>query len=60
MTRSVFEAQNKSSADKAEDFDEKFLGQQLQGDFASPESADVKMAEIDDYSFVNEKVGYAA
>jgi hypothetical protein len=53
LTRCVFEAQSKKSADKAEDYDEDFLANQLQGDFASAAAADVKMDE-DDFYFTSD------
>ena len=56
LTRCIYEAQNKISAEKAEDFDTDFLGSQLQGDFSSSEAKDIKMADDDDYFFESETV----
>ena len=60
LTKCVFEAQNKASAEKAEDYDEDFLGRQLAGDFSSASQVDVQMSDADDYSFTNERSAYNA
>lgn len=60
LTKCVFEAQNKAPAEKAEEYDEDFLGKQLAGDYSSASQADAKMSDVDDYSFVNEQSPYNA
>lgn len=57
LTRCIFEAQAKKSYTKADDFDEKYLEQQLVADMAGLD--DVLMAEemdsqIQDFDFVSE------
>lgn len=53
LTKCVFETQNKAPAEKADDYDEDYLGKQLAGDFSSAAQADIKMSDVDDYSFDN-------